>query len=83
MKIVSVRCSHTASHLQLQVSERDFCYIQCQLVQITLAPEQVAAILEHCQCLKADLQYDGSNAYFTVDPSQIQTMDCPSAPWVG
>ena len=83
MKTVAISCEHTAARLQLQVLESDFCYIQCQLVQIALDREQVARVLDHCHCMRSDLQYDQHRAYLTIDPSQIMTTDYPDAPWVG
>jgi hypothetical protein len=83
MKTVVIRCEHAATHLQLQVLESDFCYIQCQLVQIALNREQVARVLDHCHCMRSDLQYDQRRAYLTIDPSQIKTTDCSDTPWVG
>jgi hypothetical protein len=83
MKTVTVKCEHSATRLQLQISEGDFCYIQCQLVQIALNKDQVGKVLEHCQCMRSNLQYDQHRAYLTIDPSQIDTSDYPDSPWVG
>jgi len=83
MKTVTVKCEHSAACLKLQISESDFCYIQCQLVQIALDRDQVARVLKHCDCMRSDLQYDQFRAYLTIDPSQIDTTDYPDSPWVG
>jgi len=83
MKTVTVKCGHSAAHLQLQISENDFCFIQCQLVQIALNKDQVGKVLKHCPCLQNNLQYDQHRAYLTVDPFQINTSDYPDSPWVG
>jgi len=83
MKTVTIRCEHTAARLKLQILESDFCYIQCQLVQIALNRNQTARVLEHCHCMQSDLQYDQHRAYLTIDPSQIETAEYPNSPWVG
>ena len=83
MKTITVRCEHTANSLQLQIPESDFCYIQCQLVQVALDRDQVARVLEHCRCMRSDLQYDQNRAFLTIDPSQIDTTEYPDSPWVG
>jgi hypothetical protein len=83
MKPVTVRCDHSAARLKLLIPESDLCYIQWQLVQIALSQDQVGRVLEHCHCMRSDLQYDRHRAYLTVDPSQIDTSNSPDSPWVG
>ena len=83
MKPVTIRCDHSAARLQLLIPEADFCYIQCQLVQIALNQDQVGRVLDHCDCMRSNLQYDQHRAYLTIDPSQIDTSDYPDSPWVG
>jgi protein-arginine kinase len=83
MKTVTIKCKHATNCLKLQIDERDFCYIQCQLVQIALDRDQLAKVLDLCHCMQSDLQYDQRRAYLTIDPSQIETTEYPNSPWVG
>ncbi|MDI9613501.1 MAG: hypothetical protein QM330_10740 [Acidobacteriota bacterium] len=73
MKKVTVRCGHTPKRLVLEVAEEDIHYIQCQLIQVRLSPEQARAVCGHCDCMAPQMWFDaeGGGACMTIDPSQL------------
>lgn len=75
MRTVIVRCDHTPSQLRLEVSEESIYYIQCQLIQIRLTPEQTKAVCSHCSCMAPQMWFDApggaGGSCMTIDPSQL------------
>jgi hypothetical protein len=75
MNIVTVRCDHTSARLELEIAEEDIRYIQCQLIQIRLTPEQTKSVIAHCSCMARGMWFDtdsGGGACMTIDPSQLR-----------
>jgi len=75
MNIVTVRCEHKPAELKLEVAEKDIHYIQCQLLQITLTPEQARQVVAHCDCMAPAMWFDKDGkggAAMTIDPSQLR-----------
>jgi hypothetical protein len=75
MNIVTVRCDHTSARLTLEIAEEDIRYIQCQLIQIRLTPEQTKSVTDHCACMARGMWFDtdgGGGACMTIDPSQLR-----------
>jgi hypothetical protein len=72
MKTITIRCAHTSEELHLEASEENICYIQCQLIQIHLSPEQTELVCRHCNCMNPQMWFgkDGEG-YITIDPSQL------------
>ncbi len=71
MKTVTIRCEHSSAEIYLHISEESICYIQCQLIQIRLSPEQTRAVSGHCACMAPKMYFENGDAYITVDPSQL------------
>ena len=75
MNIVTIRCDHTPARLELKIAEEDTRYIQCQLIQIRLTPEQTESVTSHCACMAQGMWFDtdgGKGAHMTIDPSQLR-----------
>ena len=75
MNIVTVRCDHTPARLELEIAEEDIRYIQCQLIQIRLTPEQTKSVTAHCACMSRGMWFDadgGEGSHMTIDPSQLR-----------
>ncbi len=75
MKIITIRCAHTAAQTKLRISPDNMCCIQCGLIQATLSHAQATRVRRHCHCMPANLQYERPNnqgrAVITVDPTQV------------
>ena len=74
MNIVTIRCDHKSTELKIEVAEADIHYIQCQLVQINLTPEQTRQVCTHCDCMAPGMWFDkdSGGAAMTIDPSQLR-----------
>ena len=74
MNIATIRCDHSAAQLEIELAEEDIRYIQCQLIQIHLTPEQTKSVLAHCSCMAQGMWFDadGGGASMTIDPSQLR-----------
>jgi hypothetical protein len=72
MKIVTIRCNHISEELYLEVFEENICYIQCQLIQIHLSPEQTKLVRGYCNCMEPQMWFGKEGeGYITIDPSQL------------
>jgi hypothetical protein len=72
MKTVTIRCGHSPREIQLEVSEDNICYIQCQLIQVHLSLEQTELVRNHCNCIEPQMWFGKEGeGYITIDPSQL------------
>jgi hypothetical protein len=72
MKTATIRCEHSPMAIPLEISEENIYYIQCQLIQLRLSPEQTKTVCGHCDCMAPKMWLDPQGgAYITIDPSQL------------
>jgi hypothetical protein len=72
MKTATIRCEHAPTPVHLEVSEENISYIQCQLIQLRLSPEQTKIVCSHCNCMAPKMWFDSQGgSYITIDPSQL------------
>jgi hypothetical protein len=72
MKTATIRCEHNPTAIHLEIPEENISYIQCQLIQLRLSPEQTKIVCGHCSCMEPKMWLDPQGgAYITIDPSQL------------
>lgn len=72
MKTATIRCDHSSNEIRLEVDEENICYIQCQLIQIHLNPEQTKLVCSHCNCMEPQMWFGKEGeSYITIDPSRL------------